>query len=63
MAQKQESNGIYADESRASATCEVAHWHPEGSDDQWMQAALTVEGKLSNFDITFTSSYLKRDVD
>ena len=56
-------NGIYAATSRTSATCEVAHWHPENSDDQWVQAALTVEGKIGNFDMTFASSYLKRDVD
>lgn len=62
MGQKQESNGIYAGESDIG-DLEVAHWHPEGSDDQWMQAALTVEGHMSNFDMTFNSSYLKRDVD
>ena len=62
MGQKQKSNGVYAGESDLGAR-EVAHWHEENSDDQWMQAALTVEGKLSTFDVTFTSSYLKRDVD
>jgi iron complex outermembrane recepter protein len=62
MAQQQESNGIYAGESGRD-DLEVAHWHPEGSEDQWMQAALTVEGKLSNLDLTFTSAYLKRDVE
>jgi iron complex outermembrane receptor protein len=62
MAQMQESNGVYAGESDIGEL-EVAHWHPEGSDDQWMQAALTVEGKMTNFDVTFTSSYLKRDVE
>src|SRR5688572_19194354 len=62
MAQKQESNGVYASESDLD-DLEVAHWHPEGSEDQWMQAALAIEGKLTNFDITFTSSYLKRDVE
>jgi outer membrane receptor protein involved in Fe transport len=62
MGQKQESNGIYAGESDVG-DLEVAHWHPEGSEDQWMQAALTVEGRMSNFDMTFNSSYLKRDVD
>lgn len=68
MFQKQKGNGIYASESgfgpeAALGDLEVAHWHPENTDDQWAQAALTVEGKLSNFDITFASSYLKRDVD
>ena len=62
IAQKQESNGIYAGQSDIGDR-EVTHWHPEGSDDQWMQAALAVEGKMSNFDITFSSSYLKRDVE
>ena len=68
MFQKQKGNGIYAGESgfgpeAALGDLEVAHWHPENSDDQWTQAALTVEGHMSNFDITFASSYLKRDVD
>jgi len=68
MFQKVESNGVYAGESGfgpegALGDLEVAHWHPENSDDQWAQAALTIEGKFSNFDVTFASSYLKRDVD
>ena len=29
----------------------------------WTQAALTVEGKIGNFDITYAGAYLKRDVD
>ena len=28
-----------------------------------MQAALTVEGKISNLDVTYAGAYLKRDVD
>ena len=68
MFQKQKGNGIYAGESGFGPEAdlgdlEVAHWHPENSNDEWAQAALTVEGKFSNFDITFASSYLKRDVD
>jgi iron complex outermembrane receptor protein len=62
MYQKQKGDGIYAGDSNIADT-KVAHWHPENSDDQWTQAALTVEGKLSNLDITFASSYLKREVD
>ena len=68
MFQKQKGNGIYAGESGFGPEAdlgdlEVAHWHPENSNDTWAQAALTVEGKFSNFDVTFASSYLKRDVD
>ena len=62
MFQNQKGNGIYASEGGRSDLT-VAHWHPENSDDQWAQAALTVEGKISNLDVTFASSYLKRDVD
>ena len=42
---------------------EVMHARPESSDDRWTQAALTVEGKLGNFDVTYAFSHLKRDVD
>jgi iron complex outermembrane recepter protein len=62
MAQQQKSNGVNAGEA-GFGELEVAHWHPENTDDRWMQAALTLEGKVSTFDVTFTSSYLKRDVD
>ena len=62
MFQHQKGDGVYAGESDVG-DLQVAHWHPENSDDQWAQAALTVEGKISNLDVTFASSYLKRDVD
>ena len=41
----------------------VKHFYPESSDDRWHQAALTVEGKIGNFDLTYVFSNLKRDVD
>jgi outer membrane receptor protein involved in Fe transport len=62
MGQQQKSNGVYAQES-GRGDLEVAHWHEENSDDRWAQAALALEGKLSTIDVTFTTSYLKRDVD
>ncbi|MEO6154753.1 MAG: TonB-dependent receptor [Thermomonas sp.] len=48
-----------------SATAELAvkHFYPESSDDRWYQAAMTVEGKIGNFDLTYVFSHLKRDVD
>lgn len=36
---------------------------PESSDDRWWQAALTVEGKIGNFDLTYAFARLDRDVD
>ncbi len=31
----------------------VAHFSPDDSEDQWANAALTLEGKISNFDLTY----------
>ncbi|RZA22102.1 MAG: TonB-dependent receptor [Lysobacteraceae bacterium] len=47
----------------SSAELAVKHFYPESSDDRWHQAALTVEGKIGNFDLTYVFSDLKRDVD
>ncbi len=41
----------------------MATFYPETSEDQWVQAALTVEGKIGNFDMVYAGSYLNRDVD
>ena len=41
----------------------VKHFYPETSDDRWYQAALTVEGKVGNFDLTYVFSHMQRDVD
>ena len=39
----------------------VAHFGPETSRDTWVQSALTVEGKVSNFDIVYAGGYVKRN--
>ena len=41
----------------------VTHFYPERSDDRWTQAALTVEGRIGNFDVTYVGSHLNRNVD
>jgi outer membrane receptor protein involved in Fe transport len=38
-------------------------FNPEFAKDKWIQAALTVEGKLGNFDVTYAGSLLRRRVD
>lgn len=47
----------------SSGEMAVKHFYPEFSDDRWYQAAMTVEGKVGNFDLTYVFSHLKRDVD
>src|SRR5207248_7934451 len=38
----------------------VKHFYPEGGYDDWVDSALTVEGKIGNFDMTYAGAYLKR---
>ena len=39
----------------------VAAFGPQVSDDNWVDAALTVQGKIGNFDVTYAGSYLNRN--
>ena len=41
----------------------VAHALPESIEDKWVQAALTLQGKIGNWDLTYAGAYLKRDDD
>jgi iron complex outermembrane receptor protein len=62
MGQKQESYGTWAFDTTVGQY-QVAKDFPEDADDRWVQAALTVEGRIGNFDVIYSGSYLKRDVD
>lgn len=62
MAQKQTTDGSFGAD-RSLGEYKVAHAFPDDSDDQWVQAALTVEGRIGSFDMVYTGSYLDRDVD
>jgi iron complex outermembrane receptor protein len=62
MAQSQDTNGLFAYDPRVG-DLKVTHFYPEGSKDKWVDAALTIEGKLGNLDITYAGAYLKRNVD
>ncbi len=42
---------------------QVNHAYPESSRDVWNQAALTVQGKIGNFDITYAFGHLNRNVE
>ncbi len=62
MAQRQKEHGIYGYDPGVGQY-EVTHFYPEWSDDKWVQAALTVEGRIGNWDLLYSGSYLDRDVD
>jgi outer membrane receptor protein involved in Fe transport len=39
----------------------LAHFGPESADDTFTQSALTVEGKFSDFDLTYAGAFMKRN--
>jgi outer membrane receptor protein involved in Fe transport len=60
MGQKQDTDGTFAFDPHLG-DLKVARYYPENSTDKWWQAALTVEGRIGNFDLTYAGGYLKRD--
>lgn len=62
MGQKTKANGSFGFDP-LEGDLKVAHALPEDLEDKWMQAALTLQGKLGNWDMTYAGAYLKRDDD
>jgi outer membrane receptor protein involved in Fe transport len=62
MAQEQKTRGTFGFDPTVG-DLKVSHRFPEKSKDRWYQAALTVEGKIANLDITYAGGYLNRKVD
>jgi iron complex outermembrane recepter protein len=62
MTQKTEAGGAFGFDPQIG-DLKVSHSLPEGGEDKWTQAALTVQGKIGNWEMTFTSSMLDRDVE
>jgi outer membrane receptor protein involved in Fe transport len=62
MGQEQKSHGNFGFDPSVG-DLQLTHMYPENSKDRWAQAALTLEGKISNFDLVYAGSYLKRNVD
>ncbi len=60
MGQQTIANGNVASDPQVGSLA-ITHFYPEHSDDRWIQAALTVEGKIGNFDLTYAYSHLKRN--
>ncbi len=61
MAQKTSVNGIGAFDPKLG-DLKVERFEPDFSDDRILQAALSVEGKIGNFDLVYSSSYLDRKI-
>jgi iron complex outermembrane recepter protein len=68
MAQSTKTEGIFAEEEwkdlsigPAVPDLSVRRFAPDNSQDNWVDSALTVQGKVGNFDITYSTAFLKRD--
>lgn len=59
--QKQGANGSFAYEQDLGYL-NVATYEPMRNDDQWYQAALTVQGKIANLDLTYSGAYMRRTI-
>ncbi|HXS04003.1 MAG TPA: TonB-dependent receptor, partial [Rhodanobacter sp.] len=60
MGQQTISHGTFASDPVVGDLA-VTHFYPERVDDRWWQGALTVQGKIGNFDLTYTYAHLKRN--
>src|SRR3546814_3519773 len=62
MGQVQNANGNFAQERSTAVTGDrqTVQYNPELSKDRWLQAALTIEGKIGNWDLTVTGGHLRR---
>ena len=59
-AQNQNAQGINAFDPHVG-DLELTHFYPENFNDRWAQAALTVQGKIGNFDLVYAYANLNRD--
>ena len=58
--QNQNAQGINAFDPGVG-DLKVTHFYPENFNDRWTQAALTVQGKIGNFDLVYAFAHLNRD--
>jgi len=59
MGQRLKTNGFFGYDPDMG-DLEVAHFAPENSDDSFAQTALTIEGKINDFDLTYAGAFMKR---
>ena len=59
--QEQKSRGTFGFEPSVG-DLQVQHFFPDRFHDRYGQAALTIEGKISNWDVTYAGAYLDRQI-
>jgi outer membrane receptor protein involved in Fe transport len=65
IVQKTEGEGSWGEDlsSFVSGRNQVTHFQPEFTNDEFYLLGLTVEGKVGNFDLVYSGSYLNREFD
>ena len=61
IAQHTQTSGIFAYDPSVG-DLKVQHFFPEYAHDTWVQAALTIQGKIGNLDMTYSGGYMDRQI-
>ncbi len=59
MGQEQRSTGVFGFNPRVG-DLKVTQFSPDNTQDSWAQAALTIQGKIGDFDLTYSGGYFDR---
>ena len=59
--QTQDADGFFASDPTFGER-KIARYSRDFYEDSWYQAALTVQGKIANFDVIYSGGYLDRDI-
>ena len=62
MGQRTQADGSFAVDP-AKGRLKISRYYPEGSDDKWAQAAMTIEGKVANLDVLYAGAHMRRWID
>jgi len=61
IGQDQHNHGAFGTDARVG-DLQVQHFLPEFNHDRFVQGALTIEGKIGNWDLTYAGAYMKRKI-
>jgi outer membrane receptor protein involved in Fe transport len=61
MAQHTQASGVFAYDPSVG-DLQVQHFFPEYAHDTWVQASLTITGKIANLDVTYSGGYMDRSI-
>jgi len=59
MGQEERSTGVFGFNPR-HGDLNVTQFYPDNQQDSWAQAALTIQGKIGDFDLTYSGGYFDR---